>query len=131
MDDETLWAGFVAATLPQSAFTHESHLRIAFLHLQKFSLDEAHIRMRAGIFRLNAAHGLVESVERGYHETMTRFWLCAVKRACSGEPDSQTFCRLHPQLHDRELPFANYSRERLLSPEARARFVEPDLAPLA
>jgi hypothetical protein len=34
------------------------------------------------------------------------------------------------RLGHRELPFAYYSRERLLSVEARARFVEPDLRPL-
>jgi hypothetical protein len=31
---------------------------------------------------------------------------------------------------DRNLPFTYYSRERLMSPEARRGWVEPDLRPL-
>jgi GNAT superfamily N-acetyltransferase len=130
LDDEALWRAFHARTLPHAQWTHAAHLRIAWLHLDRHELDEAHLRMRAGIIRLNAAHGLVESPERGYHETLTRVWLVLV-RAARGRavgPDS-TSLLVDPGL-TRTAPLAYYSRERLFSPAARATFVPPDLAEL-
>ena len=34
LDDEALWTAFTTSTLPEPMWTHESHLRIAFLHLK-------------------------------------------------------------------------------------------------
>lgn len=128
--DDALWRAFHDATLPAAQWTHAAHLRIAWLHLARYELDEAHLRMRVGIIRLNAAHGLVETAQRGYHETLTRVWLVlvgAARRQAAG-PDS-TGLLAAPGL-DREAPLAFYSRERLFSIAARARFVPPDLAEL-
>jgi len=130
MLDEDLWRAFHDATLPAAQWTHAAHLRIAWLHLACYELDEAHLRMRVGIIRLNAAHGLVETAERGYHETLTRVWLAlvaAARRRAPG-PDS-THLLAQPGL-DRDTPLAYYSRARLFSVAARARFVPPDLAEL-
>jgi hypothetical protein len=44
--------------------------------------------------------------------------------------DSREFLLLHAELLGNDAPLRHYSRERLLGVEARARFVEPDLAPL-
>jgi hypothetical protein len=128
--DDDLWRAFHDGTLPAAQWTHAAHLRIAWLHLARYELDEAHLRMRVGIIRLNAAHGLVETAQRGYHETLTWVWLAlvaAARRRAAG-PDS-TSLLARPGL-DREAPLACYSRERLFSVAARARFVPPDLAEL-
>jgi hypothetical protein len=132
MDDEQLWLAFEASSLPAAEWTHEAHLRTAFLFGQRFELDEAHLRLRAGIIRLNARHGLVESAARGYFETMTRAWLVLVTHArqCSGAETSLELLALCPELRDRTLPLRHYSKERLVSTRARAIFVPPDLAPL-
>ena len=68
LDDDALWRAFHDGALPAAQWTHAAHLRVAWLHLARYELDEAHLRMRVGIIRLNAAHGLVETAERGYHE---------------------------------------------------------------
>jgi ribosomal protein S18 acetylase RimI-like enzyme len=115
LDDEALWRAFGDRTLPATQWTHAAHLRIAAMHVARYSLDEAHLQMRVGIIRLNAAHGLVETATRGYHETLTRVWLVLV---AAGE------------AADRDAPLRYYSRDRLFSLAARTRFVEPDLAPL-
>lgn len=114
-DDEVLWRAFHDRTLPAAQWTHAAHLRIAAMHLARYSLDEAHLLMRVGIIRLNAAHGLVETATRGYHETLTRVWLLLVAAGHAVE---------------RDVPLRYYSRERLFSLAARATFIEPDLAPL-
>lgn len=132
MDDDALWTAFGACTLRGSQWKHEAHLRIAFMFVQRFELDEAHLRMRAGIIRLNERHGVVESSARGYFETLTRVWLILVAdaRARSGAQSSQELLARCPELLDRALVEKHYSKALLATPRARAVFVAPDLAPL-
>lgn len=130
LSDEALWAAFHERTLTAAQWTHTVHLRMAWLHLARYSIDEAHVLMRVGIIRLNAAHGLVETISRGYHETMTRVWLALVEsaRRVDAGADSASFVATHD--FSREVPLGFYSKARLFSATARAMFVEPDLAPL-
>jgi GNAT superfamily N-acetyltransferase len=133
LDDASLWGAFNHSTLPDLEWTHRSHLRVAFMHLERWGLDEAHLRMRVGIIRQNRVHGLEETPERGYHETLTRVWLALVsgaRRASRGPMGSEAFVAAHPELLDKKLPLRCYSRDLLMSLRARTVFVEPDLAPL-
>jgi hypothetical protein len=81
MEDTALWAAFTNSALTHEQWTHETHVRSAFLCLQRFDLDEAHLRLRAGSILLNQRHGLVETSARGYFETLTRAWLVLVADA--------------------------------------------------
>jgi GNAT superfamily N-acetyltransferase len=132
LDDDALWGSFRHATLAHAEWTHRSHVRTGFLHLARWHLDEAHLRMRAGILLLNARHGIEESPGRGYHETMTRAWLALIGLARAGvsHETSEAFLDAHPEMLDRALALRFYSRDLLMSVRARATFVEPDLAPL-
>jgi hypothetical protein len=133
LNDESLWAAFQARSLSPADWTHRAHLRVAWMHLARWpSLDEAHLRMRAGIIRLNAVHGLEETPARGYHETLTRVWLAliAAARKLGEQTDSEAFLSAHPTLLDRSAPQRYYSKERLFSATARAIFIAPDLSPL-
>ena len=131
--DEALWATFHDRTLAHAEWNHTAHLRIAWLHLERQGLDAAHVLMRVGIIRLNAAHGLVETPERGYHETLTRVWLVLVADARRRDrgADSHAFVAAHTHALGRDAPLRHYSRDRLFSLAARARFEPPDLAPLS
>jgi hypothetical protein len=131
--DADLWERFDRSSLSREEWTHQAHLRTAWLHLRRHTLDDAHILMRVGIIRLNAAHGLVESPTRGYHETLTRVWLLLVAAAMRATPDvdaSTSFLEAHADALGKHAPLRHYSRERLFSASARARFVEPDLLAL-
>lgn len=132
MEDDELWAAFGASALSAGQWTHETHVRTAFLFIQRFDLDEAHLRLRAGIIRLNERHGLVETSARGYFETLTRAWLVlvAAARASSGAQSSRELLARCPELLDRTLPLRHYSRALLATARARAIFLEPDLKPL-
>lgn len=130
LDDDALWRGFHDRTLPAAQWTHAAHLRVAWLHLARYDLDEAHLRMRAGILRLNLAHGLIETAERGYHETLTRVWLRLVRDAHQRLAGATSTSVLGDPELGRNAPLAFYTRARLFSREARAVFVSPDLAPL-
>ena len=125
---------FDDCTLPREEWTHAAHLTIALWHLLQFDWPEAVARVRAGIKRYNAAHGIVETPTGGYHETLTLFWLRTVRAFLEAERnEARALVHLANELaatHDKGLPFSFYTRERLFSPEARAVWVEPDLKPL-
>jgi hypothetical protein len=134
MDDTDLWRRFSTQELTHAEWNHQAHVRTAYLHVARWPVDEAHLRMRAGIIRLNHRHGLVEGPERGYFETLTRVWLvlvAAAARRCVPPPSSSLdLLARRPELLDRDLPLAHYSKERLMGTHARAVFVEPDRQPL-
>ena len=130
LDDDALWLAFHERTLPSAQWTHVAHVRVAWMYLARYRIDEAHLLMRVGIIRQNASHGLVETASRGYHETITRAWLAIVadarkRDACS---DSRAFIAKHEL--GRDTPLRYYSRELLFSLVARTVFVAPDVAPL-
>jgi hypothetical protein len=132
VDDQALWQKFRDSSLTSAEWTHEAHVRTAFLYSREYPLDDAHLRLRAGIIRLNERHGLVESSARGYFETLTRVWLVLVAdaRARSGAMNSRELLERCPELCDRKLPYRHYSKELLASARARSIFVAPDLKPL-
>jgi hypothetical protein len=134
MDDVELWQRFAEQRLEHSDWNHRLHLRTAALHLQRYDFDEAHLRLRAGIIRLNQRHGLEESALRGYAETLTRVWLHlvahAIKTSAPPPASSNELLERHPELLDRGLTLRHYSKSLLMSSRARAIYVEPDLAPL-
>jgi hypothetical protein len=130
MDDAALWEAFRSSTLAESEWNHRSHLRVAYLHLARWEIDEAHVLMRVGIVRLNAFHGLEETRDRGYHETLTRFWLTQVAsaRAKDAGTSADAFVDAHPDLLDRKLPLRFYAKETVMSLRARSIFVPPDVS---
>jgi hypothetical protein len=125
---------FEDCTLPREEWTHAAHLTVALWHLLQFDWPEASARVRARIKRYNAAHGIRTTPTGGYHETLTLFWLRAVRAFLEAERnEARALVHLANELaatHDKSRPLAHYTRERLFSPEARAVWVEPDLKPL-
>ena len=125
---------FEDCTLPREEWTHAAHLTVALWHLLQFDWPEAVARVRRGIKRYNATHGIVTTPTGGYHETLTLFWLRAVRTFLEAERnEGRSLVSLANELvatADTGLPLRHYTRERLFSPEARANWVEPDLKPL-
>ena len=125
---------FEDCTLPRERWTHAAHLTVALWNLLQYDWPEAVERVRAGIKRYNAAHGILPTPTGGYHETLTIFWLRRVRSFLEGgRNEARSLVSLANELvasADKSLPLAYYTRERLFSPEARAGWVEPDLKPL-
>lgn len=123
-----------SCTLPREGFTHTAHLTLALWYLVWYGPDEATDRVRETIQRFNASHGNLSRPGGGYHETITRFYMWAVRRHLSAAPIEGSLAELANDvavaLADRSLPLSYYSRERLMSDEARHGWVEPDLQPL-
>ena len=125
---------FEDCTLPREEWTHAAHLTVALWHLLQFDWPEAVARVRRGIKRYNAAHAVPTTPTGGYHETLTLFWLRAVRAFLEAERnEARALVHLANELaatHDKGLPLLHYTRELLFSPEARAGWAEPDLRPL-
>ena len=130
-----LAARFTALTLPKEEWTHAAHLTVGLWHVDRYGAAEALTRLRSGIRRLNESHGNVNTPTSGYHETITAAYvtlLAAYLDACP--PGLSLAARverlLAGPLAARDMLFTFYTRERLMSTDARARWVEPDLGPL-
>jgi putative acetyltransferase len=131
--DPELLAAFENCTLPCDQWTHRAHVRIGYLYASQLALEEATARMRSGLRAINAVHGTPDSLERGYHETITIAFLRLILAAIEQHgpfQSSQAFCESRPELLDKNALLQYYSRDRIKSHTAKARFVEPDLAHL-
>ncbi len=136
MRDDELLQQFESTTLPHDQWTHRAHVKVAFLYLRDHPFDVALTKMRVGIQKYNAAHQVPDGPLEGYNETMTHALMQLVSATIQvygtvfTTPDADTFCDTHPQLLSKHILRLFYSPERRLHPDAKARFIEPDLAPL-
>ena len=78
LSDNDFLKAFENCTLPFPEWKHRAHLKIAYLYLRQYPFPQALNRVRGNIKRYNAATNTPESLERGYHETMTVAWLWLV-----------------------------------------------------
>jgi hypothetical protein len=130
---EHLGEGLLACTLSKEEWTHEAHLAATtYLLLRRPDID-LDKELPGIIRRFNESVGGVNSDSEGYHETITRAFLRAV-RLFLAEADAKA--PLHELVNElllspmgrRDWPLRFYSRELLFSVEARRNFVEPDVA---
>ncbi|HET7598958.1 MAG TPA: hypothetical protein VFK09_01625 [Gemmatimonadales bacterium] len=124
---EELCAGFVDLSLPPERWSHRAHLTVALRLVRGCGYRAALALMRDGLKRYNAVYG---TTGRGYHETLTVFYMRVVARYAretpAGDPAADANL-LYDRYGDRELPFRYYSRERLFSAAAKEEWVGPDL----
>ncbi len=136
MEDRQLIQQFEDCTLPQADWTHEAHLKVAYMYLRDHPVDVALLKMRKGIQALNAANDVPDGPTEGYNETTTHAFMQLVRATMDayGEtfptPDAKTFCQTHPQLLTKHILRLFYSPQRRSHPDAKTRFIEPDLTPL-
>jgi len=136
MSDAELLMAFESQTLTHEQWNHRAHLRVAYIYLSGHGFDEGLVKIREGIKKLNAVHQVPESVDRGYHETITHAFarIIASMIAAHNETlqitDSTSFCDAHPHLLQKTLLRLYYTRQKVMTMEAKAAFVEPDIGPL-
>ncbi len=132
---EHLGEGLMARTLRKEEWTHEAHLgATTYLLLKRPDIDVD--RALPGFIRaFNESVGGVNDDSEGYHETITRAYLRGI-RLFLEEADAER--PLHELVNElllspmgrRDWPLRFWSKERLMSVEARRNYVEPDLAAL-
>jgi hypothetical protein len=130
---EAVVKGFENCTLPDSEFKHAEHLTIALSYLQRsrLTVEEATTRMREALYRYLDHYAGDRQI---YNETITRFWIELVnsflERTDTARPLVDICNELIESFGNSNLIYDYFSREHLLSKEARTAWVEPDLKPL-
>jgi len=123
---------FEDGTLAREEWTHAAHLTVAAWYLLWYGNGEATNRMRSAILSFNSSQGIEQTPTSGYHETLTLFYMWSVRRCLRSLPIDGSIADLMnavcAELDDRNIPLHYYSRDRLMSGEARRGWVRPDLA---
>jgi hypothetical protein len=121
---------FEACSLPRAGWTHHAHLLVALWYLMRHDYVEATRLIRDGIKRYNSASGIETTRTGGYHETITLFYTRVIRKFLSAANPDCTLASLAGSLldscGDKNLPLEYYSRERLMSGQARTGWLEPD-----
>ena len=133
MNDEELLSGFESCTLPAEHWTHRAHVQVAFSYASRNNLAAAIERMRSGLKAYSKARDTPNAIDSGYHETVTVAFVRLVYAAnlqTGPHESSQSFCNAHPELLNGRALSRYYSRQHLMTWEAKANFITPDQCPL-
>jgi hypothetical protein len=133
MDDATFLERFELCQFAPDDWGHRDHIKVAYLYLRRMPPEAAVSRMREGLKALQAAFQVPDALDRGYHETMTQVWMRLVEfalRQFGATASADEFYESHPELWQSKVLRFFYSADRLLSAQAKAAFIEPDILPL-
>ncbi|MBO6524716.1 MAG: hypothetical protein JJ971_12875 [Balneolaceae bacterium] len=119
---------FHECTLPSEMFTHEAHLRLAWIEISKYGVDTAIENISAHIKKY------AESLDAAdkFHATVTVAAVEAVHHFMK-KTESETFqgfISTNPELKTRfkELLSSHYSFNVFESEKAKQKFIEPDVS---
>ena len=130
LSDHEFEQQFEQCTLVSSLFTHEAHLRLAWIHIEKYGAEQAVKNIPQHLIKY------VESLDAKdkYHETIT---IAAVKAVHHFKLRSKTssfpeFIAVNGELltQFKALLSSHYSLDIFNSELAKEEFIQPDLAPL-
>jgi hypothetical protein len=134
-DIKAIGEGVLNGTHPYLNWTHLAHCAATLYLLQEKSDWVLEDKMPTIIRDYNDAIGVANTDRTGYHETLTIFYIRAIRdflaANCQGLGPAEALAALQSSpLGIREFVFEFYSREHLFSVEARQEWVEPDIKPL-
>mgnify|MGYP006179682297 CR=1 FL=1 len=131
---ERIACGLIDRTLPKQEWTHRAHFAAAL-----WLLSHPDVLAKAGgmapiIRRYNEATGVRNTDSGGYHETITQASLRMAARALAeaeGAPLSAVLAGMMAGPCGRSgWIFDYWTKERLMSPEARREWTAPDIQSL-
>lgn len=120
---------FALKLLPPKLFTHEAHLRLAWIHIKQYGLETASDNLCKQI----KAYAESLGEHQKFNTTVTIAAVNAVHHfAKKFQKNSfKDFIKTFPRLKAdfKGLMDAHYSIEIFENPEAKVKFIEPDLLP--
>jgi len=129
--DEEFESQFSNCTLDSSIFNHEAHIRLAWIHINKYGIEQALINLDSQLYSYVCSLG----AEDKYNKTVT---IAAVKAVYhfmqkSNSNNFKDFILEHPRLKTnfKELLDKHYSIDIFNSDIAKSSFLEPNLLPFA
>ena len=127
--DEEFESQFLNCTLDSSIFNHEAHIRLAWIHINKYGIEQALINVDNQLYSYVCSLG----AEDKYNKTVT---IAAVKAVYhfmqkSNSNNFKDFILEHPRLKTnfKELLDKHYSIDIFNSDIAKSSFLEPNLLP--
>ena len=122
--------GLLACTLPREEWTHAAHLAATVWLIRVRADIDLDAEIAGIIRRYNVACGGVNDDTQGYHDTITRVYLASTRAFLTGRPDDEDLAvsvaaLLAAPCGARDWPLRFYTRERLMSAEARRGYVAP------
>ena len=120
---------FINCQLDPSIFTHEAHLRLAWINIRSYGIEQAEKRIQEQIQNFVAYVGAKDK----YNTTLTIAAINAVGHFIkkSKTDNFKDFISEFPQLKNdfKTLINSHYSFDIFNSKKAKAEFLEPDLIP--
>jgi hypothetical protein len=116
-------------TLPSVLFTHEAHLRLAWIHITKYGVNKAILNLCTQIKGYSRSLGYEEK----YNQTLTVASVKTVNHFIQKSVSTtfQEFVTEFPKLKHgfKSLLEAHYGFDIINSEKAKIKFLEPDLLP--
>ena len=129
LTDPEFEKSFAECTLSPAIFSHEAHLRLAWIHIDKNGIEQAKVNIQNQIKDFVAHVGAKDK----YHHTLTITAIHAVHHFMNKSESNNfiDFISEFPQLKGnfKKLIASHYSFDIFESAAARNEFVEPDLLP--
>src|SRR5882757_7044753 len=127
----TLIEQFENCTLPKVQWTHTAHFIVALAYCIKFPLPQAIQKIRNGLQTYNESIGGQNTDTSGYHETITLFYTATIAHylvtaGITSLTEEQIITFLHQPFLAKEYPLHFYTKELLMSKDARLSWVPPD-----
>ena len=120
---------FAAAILDPNVFSHEAHLRLAWIHIRKYGIEKALLNVRSQIKAYTVKLGAIDK----YNETVTIAAMRAVYHFMLHSTASTftDFIDSNPRLKNnfKALMDAHYSNDIFKSARAKETYLEPDRLP--
>ena len=127
LTDDVFEKQFASCSLNPEMFSHEAHIRLAWIHIKKYGVEQAAenicMQLLAFVIKLGATDK--------YNKTLTVAAVKAVNHFM-GRTDAENFSDFistFPQLkyHFKELIAAHYGIDIYHSEKAKQEYLEPDL----
>ena len=129
LSDKEFEAQFESGVLPPDLFTHEAHIRLAWIHIENYGLDKAISNIVQQIQSYTAKLGVTDK----FNKTLTIAAVRAVYHFMlkSNSSDFPTFIKNNPRLkyNFKELMASHYGFDIYNSPLAKKQYLKPDLLP--
>jgi hypothetical protein len=131
---ERIGRGLLDRSLPKPEWTHAAHFAAAVWLLSDDQIDALDV-MPGAIRAYNESTGVANTDTSGYHETITRASLHAARYVIQRSPPHAAMHTLANAILAGEFGrsdwlLAYWSRPLLFSPEARRRWIDPDIKAL-
>ena len=133
MSDENFFKLVLNNDISLKYWTHSYHIRLAYILATKYD-SSYEVFNNFKFFVQKTSQKLYKNEShRGYHETLTVFWLSLVLPVANEfkktETDSIHFYNENKVFWNKYLPYLFYSKELLFSNKAKNQFIQPNKNP--